>query len=88
MALNILIFIRKGISNRFDSYYTFLNLRGDDGCHILWCIFCSIRSRYCERLIPTTSPKVISNHTKFLEGWCNYLDWCQQFILVRISAKN
>ena len=30
----------------------------------------------CKRLIPTMSPKAISNHVKFLEGWCNYLDWC------------
>ena len=29
----------------------------------------------CERLI-LTSPKAISNHIKFLERWCNYLDWC------------
>ena len=30
----------------------------------------------CERLIPTTSPKAISSHTRFLGGWCNSLDWC------------
>ena len=42
----------------------------------------------CERLILTTSPKAISNHIKFLEGWCNYLDWCHQFTLVRISITN
>ena len=40
----------------------------------------------CERLIPTMSPKAISNHINFLGGWCNYLDWCHQFTLVRISV--
>ena len=42
----------------------------------------------CERLIRTTSPKAISNYTKFLGGWCNYLDWCHQFTLIRMSTKN
>ena len=27
---------------------------------------------HCERLIPTTSPKAISNYTKFFGGWCNF----------------
>ena len=39
---------------------------------------CSTSNRpWCERLIPTISPKAISNHIKFLGGWCTYLDWCQ-----------
>ena len=43
---------------------------------------------FCERENPTTSPKAISNHIKFLGGWCNYLDWCHQSTLVRISTTN
>ena len=41
----------------------------------------------CERLIPTTNPKVNFNHIKFLGGWCNYLDWCQ-FMIIKIDTKN
>ena len=41
----------------------------------------------CETLIPTTSLKAISNHIKFLRGWCTYLDWCQRLTIVKIDTK-
>ena len=41
-----------------------------------------------ERLIPTTYSRAISNHIKLLRGWCKYLDWCQQFTMVRIGKQN
>ena len=37
---------------------------------------------------PTTNPKATSNYTKLFGGWCNYLEWCSQFTLVRISIKH
>ena len=44
------------------------------GFHLVSSIERNVSKRHCERLIPTTSPKAISNYTKFLGGWCNYLD--------------
>ena len=41
----------------------------------------------CERLIPTTSSRIIFNHIKLLEGWCNDLDWCQQITIFRIGIR-